>query len=464
MQGWVHALAGAVLLGLLASQSAPLKPHPVSGLEGQGTPAGQQPRPAPPRPPLSPLPVTGLDESSRAELDGRTLSVRLSQPMPVRDLLVLLARESGVSIVAGPGVDGTFVGELKDVTLRQALDLAVRPFGLDYTVDGRAIHVFRRQPETRFFDVNLAAARRTASRRLGASSALPTGGGGAAPGVGADVAVVQDADVFDDLAAGVRTLLSAEGRFSVDRKAGLVQATDFPERLDRIGLYLEAVQQRLHREVEIQARVIEVELSEPFAAGIDWRAALAKVSPAAAARGVAGLVRLPQADVAPLLAALAEQGRVNVLASPRVVAMNNEPALMRVGTDEVVFAPAASGAEGRGAPHGISTGLTLAVVPQIAADGIVVLSLAPQLVERTGEARSRAGERAPIVGVRAADTIVRVPQGETIVLGGMLRDREFTVEPQGLAGLFRRAETRRAKTELVVLLTPIAVTPVSDGD
>jgi type IVB pilus formation R64 PilN family outer membrane protein len=460
VQAGVSLLAAATL-GALLIQEGSLKPLPVSGLGGR--PRARAPQPAPPagRPQLPPLPVTGLDEPTRAELDGgRTFSVRLAEPLGVRDLLLLLVRDTGFSVVVEPGADGLFVGELKDVTLRQALDLVVRPFGLEYAVQDHAIRVFRRQPETRFFDVNLAAERRSASRSVGASSRL---GSGTEVGTQSTLAARHEGDAFDDIAAGVRTLLSADGRFNLDRKAGLLQATDFPERLDRVRLYLEAVQARLHREVEIQARVLEIELKPELASGIDWNAALQKVSSTrfgaagSPAAGSTAVLRLLRADLETLLLALAEQGTVSTLAAPRVVTMNNEPALMRVGTDEVFFAAAANAAE----PRAVSTGLTLAVVPQIAADGIVVLSLAPSLVSKTGDARSRDGERAPVVDVRAADTIVRVLEGETVVLSGMLRDREFTIVPEGLAGLFRRGEKRRAKTELVVLLTPTVVTPIA---
>src|SRR5439155_10058255 len=76
---------------------------------------------------------------------------------------------------------------------------------------------------------------------------------------------------------GVQTLLSEQARFNVDRKAGLLQVTDFPERLDRVASYLDAAQDRVHRQAQIDARVIEVELSDPKAQGIDWTAVAAQL-------------------------------------------------------------------------------------------------------------------------------------------------------------------------------------------
>src|SRR5439155_11556076 len=94
--------------------------------------------------------------------------------------------------------------------------------------------------------------------------------GDGGPRTSAGVTTSTKTDVFEELASGVRTLLTERAPFSVDRKAGLLQVTDFPERLDRVAIYLDAVQDRVHRQVQIDARVIEVELSDEKSAGIDW--------------------------------------------------------------------------------------------------------------------------------------------------------------------------------------------------
>ena len=76
--------------------------------------------------------------------------------------------------------------------------------------------------------------------------------------------------MFADLDQGHQDLLSEHGTFNLDRKAGLLQVTDFPERLERVGVYLDAVQDRVLRQVQIEARVLEVELNDQKAPGVDW--------------------------------------------------------------------------------------------------------------------------------------------------------------------------------------------------
>jgi len=398
---------------------------------------------------LQPLIVTQLDERPQgSDLDNaRPLTITLSRATPVTDLLLMLVRDTRLSVVPDPDVAGTFRGELKDVTLRQAFDMILHPHGLDYSVQGNLIRVFKRRLETRRFDL----------------SALVIRGAGAA-------------DVFADLSSGVETLLSPEGRFSVDRKASLLQATDYPDRLDQIQQHLDAVRNRATRQVRIQARVIEVALHQEFSAGIDWKLLIARAGDAVLAiepdgPPVVGAlnVGLSVKDFDRFLRALSGQGKVNVLASPTVSALNNEPAIMRVVTHDVFFKTTTRTDVVTGRvvqrttePEPFTEGIVLSVTPRIADDGVISLSIAPSLTERTGQARSRSGDTAPILSVREADTLVRLRENETTVIAGLLDERTrrdvhkvpVLGDLPGIGAMFRDETTIRHKSDLVILLTP----------
>jgi MSHA biogenesis protein MshL len=400
--------------------------------------------------PLRPLAVTQLDERQQgSDLDStRPVTLTLSDPTPIADLLLMIVRDTRLSVVPDPDVDGTFRGDLKNVTLRQALEMILQPHGYDYSVQGNVIRVFKRRFETRRFDLNYVVTRRTASRTVSASNAVGSSGSAA------DLTSTDASDIFNDLAAGVQTLLSPDGRFNLDRKAALLQATDFPDRLDQVQLYLDAVQNRATRQVQIHAMVIEVVLHDESAGGLDLRGVNIK-------------------DVPGLLSALATQGTVNVLASPTVNAMNNEPAMMRVGTQDVFFKTTseADAATGRvrhtTEPQAIMEGVVLSVTPQIAGDGMINMSISPSFTERTGQVRSRFGDSAPVLSVREADTLVRVHDKETIVVAGLLDERphsEATKVPffgdiPGVGRMFRGERTTRRKSDLIILLTPTIMTP-----
>jgi MSHA biogenesis protein MshL len=448
----------AVLLVTVAQDSAPGPAQAQSG-------------------PLRPLAVTQLDERQQgSDLDStRTVTITLSDPTPITDLLLMIVRDTRLSVVPDPDVQGTFRGELKDVTLRQALEMILQPHGYDYSVRGNLIRVFKRRFETRRFDLNYVITRRTGSRTLTASSAINPSGSVA------DVTSTDAGDIFSDLAAGVQTLLSPDGRFNVDRKAALLQATDLPDRLDQIQLYLDAVQNRATRQVQIQAMVIEVVLHDEFAAGLDWNRVVERAgdsisvtqSAAAPAAGRTMTAGLNIKDFPGLLSALATQGTVNVMASPTVNALNNEPAIMRVGTQEVFFKTTTQTDAVTGRvlhttePQSITEGVVLSVTPQIAGDGMINMSISPSLTERTGEATSRFGDTAPVLRVRQADTMVRVHDRDTIVVAGLMDERarpEVTKVPffgdlPGVGKMFRGEKTGRRKTDLIILLTPTIMTP-----
>ena len=371
--------------------------------------------------PMPALPLTQLDERVPAgDLDNRSFSLTFAQPVPVKDLLLLLVRGTNLSIVPDPAIGGTFIGELKNVTVRQALGLILRPLGLDYVLDGSVIRVSRREAETRIFDLNYIATARTAQATVASEGGSRTSAG---------VTSATRTDVFEEVANGVRTLLTERAAFNVDRKAGLLQVTDFPERLDRIAIYLDTVQDRVHRQVQIDARVIEVEPSDDKAPGIDWAGLAVKMSGAATAdlpiatRPTMNGLRVT--DVGRLLTLLAEQGSVTMIANPRILTLNNEPSIVR--TDAMSFS----------------------VTPQISGDSIVTLSLTPIV-------------KAPTAF--EADMLARVADGETLVVSGFTRDREIKEKKAGGidGGWFgRRTVVSHKRVELVVLLTAKIVAGVA---
>jgi type II secretory pathway component GspD/PulD (secretin) len=371
--------------------------------------------------PMPALPLTQLDERVPAgDLDKRTFTLTFAQPVPVKDLLLLLVRGTSLSIVPDPAIGGTFIGELKNVTVRQALGLILRPLGLDYTLEGGVIRVSRREPETRIFDLNYVATGRVAQTTVSAD-------GG--PRTSASVTTATKADVFEELASGVRTLLTERATFNVDRKAGLLQVTDFPERLERVAIYLEAVQDRVHRQVQIDARVIEVEPTDAKASGIDWASLAAKMSGAATAdlpvatRQTMNGLRVT--DVGKLLGLLGEQGVVTVIANPRLLTLNNEPSLVRTDT------------------------MSFSVTPQISGDSILTLSLTPIVRSPTAI---------------ESDMVARIADGETLVVSGFTRDRDIKEKKAvGISGGWfgRGTVVTHKRVELVILLTAKIVAGVA---
>jgi len=371
-----------------------------------------------------PYPVARLDDGEQgADLDrARAGSLAIAQPLPIRDVLLLMFRGTGFSVVFDPAVTGSFIGELSDLSLRQALEAVLVPARLDYRREGRVIQVFPPHTETRLFEVGHLDIRRTWKRRA-------TGGEGANGGVAADLTASVESDFFGELTDGVRALLSPAGRAHVDRGAGIVQVTDFADRLQQVGIFIETVLLRATRQVQIVSRVLEVTLTERPA--IDWPA-VAKA--AGITPGSGGGIDVTDFDR--LLDAIGAFGSVRLLAAPRILATNNEPAVMRI-----VSGGAAA-----------ESGLTLSITAQISADGIVQMNVSPTIAT-AGPDRSSASSGSVV----EVDTVVRVRGGQTVVIAGLLRDATEVVSAAGVPGILGVKNRRTSRTELVVLLTPTVV-------
>jgi MSHA type pilus biogenesis protein MshL len=245
--------------------------------------------------------------------------------------------------------------------------------------------------------------------------------------------------------------------------------------------YLDTVMLRVTRQVLIEARVIEVELRDEFSAGINWNAVFSSLPSTisigqtlAPATG-GGFTMSGNADdnFTFLLNAFSTQGKANVLSSPRVAAMNNQPAIISAATQDVFFTsveqrdPQGIITQTTTTPQTITVGVVLSVTPQISADGIIHLSMNPSVTERTGTATSRLGDAVPIVNARTTDTLVRVRDGDTVVIAGLMQDRVTATDAKvpvlgdipWFGNLFKRTEKGTVKTDLVIMLTPTLMSP-----
>src|SRR5512133_4038587 len=116
---WTRALQAALVLTAVFAGLVPAVAQ---------TPPQQPPPRQPVGPvPLPPLPATQIDERLPAAKSKQTFSLSFVEPRPIRDVLLLILKDTGLSVVIDPDVTGTFTGELANVTLQQALDITLAP-------------------------------------------------------------------------------------------------------------------------------------------------------------------------------------------------------------------------------------------------------------------------------------------------------------------------------------------------
>jgi MSHA biogenesis protein MshL len=438
------------------------------------------------------LPATQLEQRPPTQGLNATFDVNF-RDAPLVPVLNTLAQYDGLNLVIPPDITGIVTVDLKNVTLPQALEAILLPRGLQYRIEDGFLRVEKVQIESRTFKFDYITTQRSLTRSISASaSATSAGGAGAGAtagtgltaggtGVGAGgggggaststVTGTERTDIWTDMEAAVNTLKSPEGKVIYNKLAGIVFASDYPRYLDQIGFFLETIQTAVHRQVIIEAKVIEVRLDDTSQFSVNWTAvagqALRLQQPFASTGGFQ--IGVTAREINATLSALATQGRVNVLSNPTISTLNNQPAIMRVGTQDIFFQTTTQVDPRTGTiiqtaitPSAINEGVVLDVTPQISDDGIIIMNVHPTVTARTGQATSPQGDTVPIVDVRETDAIVRVQDGGTVMIGGLISDQvrenvnkvPFLGDLPFIKGLFRSTSKETHKSDLVILLTP----------
>ena len=469
------------LLMLIGGQQQLPRELNVSEIAGTG---GGSAIAMPAAPTAQQLPAVQLETQPQAEIAPFGVEIG-ADPIDLRLLLTVIAQYFNLNLLMDPAISETVSSlNLLDVTIEEALRVLLDPRGVEYRIEGDLLIVEPPQMESRTFEFDYITTTRSLSRSLSASAAAgggttgpgggPTSGGGGGGGT-TSVSGSEQTNLLQDVDTQLQLLKSEAGTVIFNQMAGLIFATDFRRNLDTIASFLEMVENAVSRQVVIEAKIIEVKLNDDFQSGIDWTAILGNTLRMTQRVGTlqGGFnLNVTNDDFTAVIQALSQHGTVNVLSSPTVSTLNNQAAVMRVGTQDVFFTTTTQvDSTGRivqssTAPATINVGVVLDVTPQISSDGIITMNIHPTITERTGHATSPDGLTVPIVDIRESDTVVRVAEGETVMLAGLISDR--TLEQVNkipilgdipvLGNLFKRVTRENRKTDMVILLTPTIMT------
>jgi MSHA biogenesis protein MshL len=500
-------------------------------------------QPQPPKDNLKELVMPQREEAKKVPEKLYSFFVRDAD---VQELLMALSRESELNIVIDPELSGKVTIDLKRVTLKEVLDAILSPLGWTYRIDGKFIRVLRPQMESRIFTLNYLATKRSGKREVYAN----TGGGlqtgtllGQQTGTlsGQQTAVspgssntgysglisVDEVDLWEEIEKGLEAIIFGSidekakqaspesGKMTVARTdekgkklvinktTGTIFVTDYPVNLNKVASFLETVEGSSQRQVTIQAKIMEVILSDAFKEGINWQVieglprfvnlswgltdkagttgfpggsltsstdtvstpGTFKISPFGGILAIgAGGSEVLLSDI---IQAISEQGDIKVLSSPTISTLNNQKAIIRVGNQDVFFITGAVSTQTTVTqfiqPMTIDIGIILDVTPQIAEDGSIIMNIHPSITDKIGEKTSPDGRSTfPLLSVRETDTTVRVRNGQTIIIAGLMQEKTqetYTGVPglrsiPLLGGLFRYKSEAKENTELVIMITP----------
>jgi MSHA type pilus biogenesis protein MshL len=449
-----------------------------------------------------------------------------STGQPVRLALSQLATAYKLNIVVDQDVDGLVTVDLKQLPLEKVLEAVLEPLGLAWQWQDGLLRVSRL--ETRTYNVDYLRLVRSGAGNSTSSVSLSSGSGGGGGSTGNSSSSIAQNDTINfwneleeqleailernnddytglerpmettvqtDRETNITTTLTqplreSEGRLVIDRLSGTIQVTTSRARMKNVDEFIGRIKSGINRQVYIEAKVVEVQLNDDKSFGIDWN----ELDFGSLKLGTDLIINNPAGGATPLpptfggtyirsfdgildnidaaLAALEEQGQVKVVSQPRVRTLNNQSAIVRVGTERTFFTttttiiPVAGGTPIEtvtNEPSTINEGLVLTVTPQISDTGDITMDVSPVLTNITGTDTSPDGlSNAPILDIKQTSTLVRMFDGETIVVGGLIQEAISNTERSvpilgdipGLGKLFSATYDKEVSRELVIFLTP----------
>jgi len=214
---------------------------------------------------------------------------------------------------------------------------------------------------------------------------------------------------------------------------------------------------KLVPQILIESKVVELSQSDSMKLGLSYGNGVFRFLTSKETKKTS-----PAEDLTTTLNALVADGKANVIASPRIATLDNQEALINIGSRIPFAVPVSSGsAATQWSVEYIDAGVKLKIVPQLGQDGDITTYIRPE-VSSISEWRTTAAGEFPVISTRNASATVRVKNGETIVVGGLLSESErenLTRVPVlgylPLVGLlFQNKNLEKAKTEIVFLITP----------
>ncbi len=459
---------------------------------------------------------------------------------PASQVLMGIVSGTRYSMLVSQDLTGTISVNLKDVTVFEALDSLRELYGYEYKVEGTRIFIEPQAIQTRIFQVNYIVGQRKGSSDTRVTSGSVSDGSSPAQSTGSttttnssgsanrasmissSIATTTNNDFWKDLTDSLNGIVGNENgrRIVVNVQSGVIMVRAMPAEVRNVEAFLRLMQVTIERQVILEAKIMNVQLNDQSQSGVNWSvfgksgsntgiagnlnantrlastgngnllsgdlsASSGSAITNAATTAIGGplfAVALQGANFAALLSFLETQGDVQVLSSPRIATINNQKAVLKVGTDEFFVTGISSNTT---ASTGATTtspevtlkpffsGIALDVTPQIDKDDNIILHMHPSISQVTtvnkqlnlGGASGAINLPLASSNVSETDSIVRTQDGRVIAIGGLMTESSISNKSKvpglgdikGVGNAFRQKGSTTSKTELVILLKATVV-------
>ncbi|KOE76871.1 MSHA biogenesis protein MshL [Vibrio parahaemolyticus] len=443
-----------------------------------------------------------------------------------RSFFASLVKGTEYSVAIHPAVQGNITVNLSDVTLDEVLSVVQNMYGYDVMKSGKVIQVYPAGMRTVTIPVDYLQFKRSGRSLTSIVTGSVTSAGTSNSGGSSDssdssdsnnsnngndssttstggtrIETITESDFWPMLQQAVANLIgSGKGQsVVVTPQAGVITVRAFPDDIREVREFLGVSQERMQRQVILEAKILEVTLSDGYQQGINWSSLSASIGnsgsiivnrPASALPPLDAIgtllggqtnVTISDGNFEAVLNFMSTQGDLNVLSSPRITAANNQKSVIKVGTDQYfvteLSSNAGNGENSNAVPEVELTpffsGISLDVTPQIDNKGNVFLHVHPAVIEVTEEVKqlNLGGDfqniQLPLAksSIRESDSVIRAKDGDVVVIGGLMKQQNveqvskvpFLGDVPALGHLFRNTSNVTQKTELVILLKPTVV-------
>ena len=449
----------------------------------------------------------------------------------VRQFFMGLVDDSTYNMVLHPKVKGRITLDLKNVTVKDVVEVVRDVYGYDFKQTKTSFQIFPNTMRTRIFRMNYLNVNRTGGSQMRVSSGQVTesvSGSGASASTsqsvsGSSIETNSDSNFWNEFKDSLTAIIGNKNGRSVvvSPQSGMVVVRAMPHELRSIDEFINRTQKFVQRQVIIEAKILEVELNERYQTGINWSALQQDGSSSGligqtgggtifGGSGVSGIAgnsgnlnpgSLTQPNgtatsafggmfslalnigsgFSAFIEMLKTQGDVQVLSSPQVSTVNNQKAVIKVGKDEFFItdvesntttATATASTQSNVELTPFFSGVALDVIPQISAEGDIILHVHPtvsSVTEKTKNISVSSGTSLSvplaISSIRESDSIIRAKNGQVVIIGGLMQnsiqDNESKVPILGdiplIGALFRHTQQISKKSELVILIKPVVI-------